>query len=122
MTPTPDFTDEDVTAGAEAWRVLLNSYGPGDYPDEAETVEAILAAVLPAYTARVRTEVLQEAADAVAGCLHANDRSPWWVDAIARAESVLRPRADAEEECCKGWNATACRGGLHKPEDTEEGK
>jgi hypothetical protein len=56
-----------------------------------------------------------------------NDPPEWHPGPLWSPQTVMycteydpRARADAEEECCKGWNATACRGGLHKPADAED--
>jgi len=88
-----DFTDEDVAIGAAAdraaWRDLdegIDLFGKSAHEYTART---ILAAVLPAYTARVRAEALREAADDWGHMSRGNNtpEGEWW----------LRARADAEE-------------------------
>jgi hypothetical protein len=90
-----DFTDEDVTVGAAAYRAAWRDLGEGIdlFGKTAHEYAArkILAAVLPAYRARVRAEVLREAADA-----WTEQKKDDWLEAVD-PELWLRARADAIE-------------------------
>jgi hypothetical protein len=94
-----DSTDEDVErAAAAAWSsegVAIHGAAPWDRQTEPRReayrigIRAGLAAVLPAYRARVRAEALREAVDAL-------DQSEWYT--VDQAVEFLRgyARADAE--------------------------
>ena len=80
----PHFTDEDVATGAAEIR-------RNRWTDPPEwIVRHVLAAVLPAYRARVRAEVLRQAADAI-------DAKPELRPKRRVDCDWLRARADAEE-------------------------
>ena len=90
-----DFTDEEERRGADA----LNLASNGGIYDPLLHARAVLAAVLPEYTARVRAEVLREAADAMdidivdAHGPHAQG----WNDGVRHVQITVRARADALE-------------------------
>jgi hypothetical protein len=87
-----DFTDEDVQRGAEAYAGWLEHGAPHASAEWEEAVAvAVLTAVLPAYTARVRADALREAADAY------EREGNYDYYSREQTRNWLRARADAEE-------------------------